>query len=215
MLLNLKRLRSENVTEKLINIVRNELYPFVDQDAINAVFLGKTLFLSRVYNFIPSIFLLNNFDKVNKELFSNKYYDEDECINDQKIFHFAGKYKPWKYWMPWITDIFLRYYNMSSYKDEPLNLKSPIPEILEDNNKLKDWRFPREKISKGKKVILYGAGDMGKSFYKQLKDTGYCEVVLWVDRNYEQMNKEKQIQNGVISEYSDMMRGGVLNHLKI
>lgn len=41
----------------------------------------------------------------------------------------------------------------------------------------------------GKKIILYGAGNMGKDAYRQLLEFGY-DVVLWVDKNWEFYNKE-------------------------
>jgi len=44
--------------------------------------------------------------------------------------------------------------------------------------------FPYEIIEKGSNIILYGAGDIGQSFYKQLENTKYCNVVLWVDRDF-------------------------------
>lgn len=39
-----------------------------------------------------------------------------------------------------------------------------------------------------KRVVLYGAGKMGKDFRHQLKKLGY-EIVLWVDSNYEYWEK--------------------------
>jgi len=44
--------------------------------------------------------------------------------------------------------------------------------------------FPYEIIDKGVNIILYGAGDIGQTFYKQLESTKYCNVVLWVDRDF-------------------------------
>ena len=199
MLLNLKKLRLENITEKLINYNSKTLNAFVDQDALNAVFLGKILYISRIYNFSTKPIIFDGFQKLNKINYSNKYTDEQDCIKDQKIFHFIGKYKPWKYYMPWITDIFLKYYYISPYKSESLNLLSPIPEILEESNKLKEWRFPYEKIPKDSRIVLYGAGAIGKSFYKQIQYTNYCKVVLWIDRNYEQINQENRVPNITIN----------------
>lgn len=43
----------------------------------------------------------------------------------------------------------------------------------------------------GKRIVLYGAGNMGKDAYKQLSRFGY-EVVLWVDKNWEFYNKNGQ-----------------------
>lgn len=52
-----------------------------------------------------------------------------------------------------------------------------------------EWRFPRENIPPGSKVIIYGAGDVGKSFVKQLTETNYCRVGLWVDKNNMKLGK--------------------------
>lgn len=48
-----------------------------------------------------------------------------------------------------------------------------IPEFVADISNLE-----------GKRLILYGAGKVGKAAYAQLKKFGY-QVVLWVDKNYE------------------------------
>lgn len=42
---------------------------------------------------------------------------------------------------------------------------------------------------KGKKVVIYGAGRVGKDYYLQLKQVD-CEIVLWVDKNYQNCNEE-------------------------
>lgn len=45
------------------------------------------------------------------------------------------------------------------------------------------YMFPFDKVSKGSRVILYGAGLVGTSYYNQLEKINYCKIVLWVDRN--------------------------------
>ena len=45
--------------------------------------------------------------------------------------------------------------------------------------------FPFSEIKKGEKVVLYGASERGYDFYRQLVSTGYDDIVLWVDRQYE------------------------------
>ncbi|GFI49555.1 putative glycosyltransferase EpsJ [Lachnospiraceae bacterium] len=45
--------------------------------------------------------------------------------------------------------------------------------------------FPFDRIEKGKRIVLYGAGKLGKTYYHQLLQISYCEVVLWVDKNYQ------------------------------
>lgn len=46
------------------------------------------------------------------------------------------------------------------------------------------YMFPFDKVEKGQKVVIYGAGAAGCSYVEQLKRIEYCQVVLWVDRNY-------------------------------
>lgn len=48
-----------------------------------------------------------------------------------------------------------------------------------------DQVFPFGKVSKGERIILYGAGNVGKLYHAQLLSTDYCKMVLWVDKNYE------------------------------
>lgn len=50
---------------------------------------------------------------------------------------------------------------------------------------------PYEIIPAASRIILYGAGNVGKSFYNQLKDSDFCQIEAWVDKNflkYQSMN---------------------------
>lgn len=44
--------------------------------------------------------------------------------------------------------------------------------------------FPFKDIQAGSRIIIYGASQTGYDFYRQIKSTGYCEIVAWVDRQY-------------------------------
>lgn len=50
------------------------------------------------------------------------------------------------------------------------------------------YLFPYEVISSKSKIVLYGAGLVGKSYYRQLKRNHYCEIVEWVDGAYERLS---------------------------
>lgn len=47
------------------------------------------------------------------------------------------------------------------------------------------YLFPFEKIPQGSRIIIYGAGDMGRAYLQQLLITRYAEVVGFVDRAYD------------------------------
>ncbi len=48
----------------------------------------------------------------------------------------------------------------------------------------RSWVFPFRMIEKGKTVVLYGAGKVGKAFYDQLTASQFCQRLIWVDRQY-------------------------------
>ncbi len=49
-----------------------------------------------------------------------------------------------------------------------------------------DYRylFPFEKIEKNSEVVIYGAGELGQEYLKQIKLTQYCSVKCFIDRAY-------------------------------
>ena len=49
--------------------------------------------------------------------------------------------------------------------------------------------FPFDKVGINTKIVLYAAGNVGCSYYEQLKDNPNYELVLWVDRNFDKMQE--------------------------
>ena len=43
--------------------------------------------------------------------------------------------------------------------------------------------FPRDTVERGSNVILYGAGKVGQSYYRQLLESKYCNIIAWADKN--------------------------------
>lgn len=48
----------------------------------------------------------------------------------------------------------------------------------------KKWLFPFAKLPQNSSVVLYGTGQVGQDYYKQITDSGYCKVVLWMDKKF-------------------------------
>lgn len=49
--------------------------------------------------------------------------------------------------------------------------------------KFHGYLFPFAKVPYGSRIILYGAGDVGTQYYRQIMESNYCDVVAWVDEN--------------------------------
>lgn len=54
-----------------------------------------------------------------------------------------------------------------------------------------EHRVPFELLGKGKKIVLYGAGERGQKYYEQLNVRSDYELVLWIDKNYEKFENSK------------------------
>ena len=52
-----------------------------------------------------------------------------------------------------------------------------------------DYLFPFSGIKKGSRIVLYGAGTYGQRLYNYLEKTNFCHVVLWLDKNYMELQK--------------------------
>lgn len=57
-----------------------------------------------------------------------------------------------------------------------------------------DYFFPYYGIAENSKVILYGAGKVGHSYWKYIQYSKCFQLIAWVDKNY----KEKKQQNPII-----------------
>ena len=108
MLLNLKKMREDNIEEKLIDYKKNDkINRLMTQDAFNAVLYKKVKFLPIIYDTfaqefndkyileILKIVLKNNFDE---KLYP--YKTAEEYKNAVVIIHYTGTYnvKPWFDW---------------------------------------------------------------------------------------------------------------------
>jgi len=53
--------------------------------------------------------------------------------------------------------------------------------------------FPFDKVPKGSKIVIYGAGNVGQQFISQVITLSYCDILYVVDRNYEEINSVSSI----------------------
>lgn len=58
------------------------------------------------------------------------------------------------------------------------------------NYETKDKLFPFDKVKKGEKIIIYGAGLVGMKYKKQINQLNYCEIVCIVDKNFKNKSEE-------------------------
>jgi len=204
MLLNLRCMRDENISEKLLQYKKTGINFYQDQDAFNVVCKSKVKYLNKNYNFLCSVIRKYRLDKIN-ELLKTEYTCMDDVIDHQSIVHFTDP-KPWKYDVPFVTRRFIKYYEKSINGKQELKLEYPVQftsRYIDEQEKIKSnlkkkvesleqeiskyeihkrWRFIYEDIKKGDKVAIYGSGKVGKSIHEEICSTGIADVVAWVDK---------------------------------
>lgn len=50
------------------------------------------------------------------------------------------------------------------------------------------YRFPFGSVRRNEKVIIWGAGMVGKEYYHQAVCSGWSDIVAWVDKQYSELN---------------------------
>lgn len=50
------------------------------------------------------------------------------------------------------------------------------------------YLFPFSSVKEDSNIVLYGAGKVGETYWKQIKHTAYCNVVTWVDKNADKID---------------------------
>lgn len=53
------------------------------------------------------------------------------------------------------------------------------------------YLFPFDKVKKGSNIILYGAGQVGQTYYQQIIKLKYCKLIAWIDKNYQQFEENE------------------------
>lgn len=198
MLLNLKKMREEGITEKLLDYRINGANYFMDQDAFNVVLGVKRIALPCRYNFLSTLIDTFDVDEIVEMAEMPKADSISEIVDKIAILHLVDRMKPWLYYMPWFSDRFLKYYEKSPYAAEKLDLLNPLKEQRLDMCMLRNrideltsrvqakgnaYLQPYEEKVKGKDVVLYGAGKKGQGIYPRLSTL--CNIVAWVDKNFQ------------------------------
>lgn len=124
MLLNLKKMRENDSTERLV--VAKEFLSgksLMDQPAFNVVFHKQVLHVSSKWNYLAV-----NLDRASakwnitqlNELLHTDYADKEAFRDDAVVIHYSSKEKPWKHHTGSWTDLWYKYYLLSPFSKERL-----------------------------------------------------------------------------------------------
>ncbi len=148
MIMNLKKMREDKVTELLIDYRINGYNELMDQDALNYVLHNKVCELPFKFNTQLMFEWINNNIQQLKEYFkiTSDLKTAKDIMNNAVITHYSGKKKPWKHCDGPEHDLWIYYYYISPYKeymiDRTINEKNNLNKKINSkiNTYLKNYR---------------------------------------------------------------------------
>jgi lipopolysaccharide biosynthesis glycosyltransferase len=109
MLLNLRKMREDNITEKMLHYRQTIEQHFMDQDTFNAIIGHNVKYISYKYNFLNYYLTIMTPSELS-EFFGEKLEKTHERIyNDCTIIHLGGREKPWQEYLPILTEKYIPY----------------------------------------------------------------------------------------------------------
>lgn len=113
------------------------------------------------------------------------YIQDNECV--EKLFCLYQFLKE-RFKMSGYIELFQNQLDLFFIK--LLSLRKAFLESIEEKD---EAIFPFSDINNGAKVIIYGAGSVGKAYIKQNEQYHFCNIVLWADKNYCSFDKKLEI----------------------
>lgn len=178
LLIDMERFQAEGCLEQCKELMSRQVFDVVDQDVLRIVGYGKTLYLPYEWNVMWHHLQsdINGLKEYNREIYL-------EVVRHPEIVHYTSGLKPWNRPKGALAHYFWKYARQSEFYEEILyqNLNGGIEE---EENIFGTHLFPFDQIPRGADIILYGAGNVGKTLKKQVKATGWCNITAWSDKKY-------------------------------
>lgn len=148
-LLNLQKIRETGTVEKIMDVIKNNNFLFVDQCAFNCFFNQKVKFIDSCWNFETYHQAARQMDFISNmdEKIAQEYM---KALNEPKIIHYAGQFKPWLFLDEQYAKVWWEYARKTPYYEEilyRLNLSSKISDDAYKSafkykiNVLKYWKY--------------------------------------------------------------------------
>ena len=179
LVLNLKKMRDENIRTLFIDEVKNDYY-YMDQDIINKVCYGKIQIIDPAYNCFHK--------------YSEKCNYSWKSDLKTKIIHYAGPYKPWDNLKVRYANIWWQIANRALEKEE---YERHVQKAKTFTRQL-DWSYIADRIIGEQMVVIVGYSLIGMQVYSAIRKNNYGGDIVFCDNS--KCNQE--IGNGIVKVVS-------------
>lgn len=120
----------------------------------------------------------------NEELLNQLRYYMVSLMNHAGtlLFHIPYHLQEIEWVKPQVTEWQKKYFDLLNRQDNEED-----GELSHEMEKI-GWLFPYYAIEDARRIVLYGAGNVGKSYYSQIRDSDALELTAWVDRYVDKEN---------------------------
>ncbi|MCH5185707.1 MAG: glycosyltransferase family 8 protein [Oscillospiraceae bacterium] len=173
LVMNVKKFAQENIGEKGLEMLSQKNYNSQDQDVLNILCQDRVKYLDSHWN-IEWQYITG----MVKKFYITEYIEKIITYRDDPyIVHYTSHIKPWINPGFLLADYFWKYAKKSDFYDE-------ITERYRAKKEY-DFKFPEEKVNKNDKIILYGYGIAGYSYFEQIIREELCELAAVCEKNTE------------------------------
>lgn len=185
LIIDINEISKDDLPKKMIDYAMTHECEMVDQDVLNLFCQDKVKFIDNKWN----VDMNPDGREVIPAAPVSIWQEYQENRKTAYIYHFAGPEKPWLNPSLDKADIFWEVARSTPWYEQLLyNMMKNISPAQNEKQGFV-WHFPYEEIKTGSNIAIYGAGDVGKAFKKNMDETAYAKVLLWVDRDYENLKE--------------------------
>lgn len=183
LLINMKKFREENIKEKCRELLEEDwkrekkIFTLMDQDVLNITCEGKVFFIPAIWNCPNGSYFIGG------QIYDEYKEDFELAYKEPKVLHYTTYLKPWHNPAYPRADVFWEYARKTAFYEELLftNIEESVSKAEKSFEK---FLFPFGCIERNKKIVLYGAGEVGNAYFFQIAITKWCGILAWVDRDY-------------------------------
>ncbi len=174
MLWNLKEMRTNHLYETFLQHL-DKGYPSMDNDVLNVCCEGKITYLDIKYNFFCEFWeqteCLKGTGFTSEEI--------DSLKEEEMIFHFSGKYKPWTFLRTNASGIWWEMAKKALSNEEYQSIYSAAEEL----SKVTDWSYLTKQCKEQDDIIIMGYSEIAKELINLLMQSGINHVRCFCDNN--------------------------------
>ncbi len=185
LVMNTKKLLDGAILDKVVKILDTDMiYNYPDQDSLNIVLKKDIYYLPGEWN--TEWHVIHILDDV-----IDRYVDAVKKFRfNPYIIHYTSGNKAWH--SPWaeLADKFWECARKTPFYEEIIykNMQGILATSSTESNHFERFVFPWKVIEAGSRIIIYGAGVVGKTYLTQIEQTGYCKVLAVADKRKEKVN---------------------------